>query len=247
MEIKGGIIIPSSMEEYKYLIGTDSFNYEVIVESTTNGETMPPKFRAISGRSNVQNGNGRTYGRLVLDAAFWEFYEKYVKADSGLGEIEHPTRKEDPYKVPFKLAAVKIVNLFKRDEDPDTWWGDYMPTSYGDGIVVAGLMRDRIKFGVSTRGFGRYKDPQTKRDIIEYHIRAIDVVMDPSTPGAFAESIKESAERIMESRSFIYDPAVGDFVEQSYDNLAKTLKVNANPQQIAAATSKFLNSLKGPR
>ena len=135
----------------------------------------------------------------------------------------------------------------KRDDDPDTWWGEYIPTSYGDGYVVAGLIRDNIKFGVSTRGFGRFKDPNTKRDIIEYHIRAIDVVMDPSTPGAFAESIKESAERIMESRSFLWDQTTGDFVERQYDNLAKAVKTNTNPQQLVAATQNFLNSLKGIR
>ena len=239
------IIIPNSIEEFRYLIGPDSQGYEVISEAITGGMVDPlrRRFRAISGRSLCQNGNGRVYPRDILDAAFIEFYEKFVKADSGLGEIEHPVREKDAYKVPYELAAIKVTDLKKRDDDPDTWWGDYITTSFGKGPIVRGVIDDNIKFGVSTRGFGRFKDPKTKKDIIEYHIRAIDVVMDPSTPGAFGESIKESAEKIMESRIFIMDPASGEFLERSYDNLAKSLK-NGSNEKIIHATRMFLDCLR---
>lgn len=236
----GNIIIPNSVDEFKYLVGADSSMYEIINESNQS----TGKFCSISGRSNCQNGNGRVYSRKVLDDAFQEFFDKYIKSSTALGEIEHPTREKDVYKVPMQLAAVKVINVYKRDEDPDTWWGDYMPTSFGEGNVISGALRDGIKFGVSTRGFGKFDNPQTKKNVIEYHIKAIDCVMDPSTPGAFAESIKESAEKIMESRSFMLDKSTGEFVEAAYNDLNRAIKSGKN-EYLISATQKFINSLRG--
>lgn len=240
------IIIPSSVEEYKYLVGVDSSMYAIKESVDTINGVKRPMFTSISGRSNCQNGNGRVYSRSVLDSAFKEFFDRYVKTSTALGEIEHPTREKDVYKVPLELSAVKVVNLYKNDDDPDTWWGDYMPTSFAKGVFIIGALNDGIKFGVSTRGFGKYDNPQTKKNVTEYHIKAIDCVMDPSTPGAFAESIKESAEKIMESRSFILDRNTGEFIEAAYDNLKSAVRTGNN-ELMLSATQRFINSLKGTK
>ena len=63
------------------------------------------------------------------------------------------------------------------------------------GNIVKGLLEGGVQLGVSTRGMGsleRRSDAMYVKD--DFMLNAIDIVQDPSAPGAFVNGIMEGVE-----------------------------------------------------
>jgi hypothetical protein len=63
------------------------------------------------------------------------------------------------------------------------------------GTIVKGLLEGGVQLGVSTRGMGsieRRSDAMYVKD--DFMLNAIDIVQDPSAPGAFVNGIMEGVE-----------------------------------------------------
>ena len=63
------------------------------------------------------------------------------------------------------------------------------------GQVVKGLLDGGVTFGVSTRGMGSLKNNGNAMVVnSDYILNAVDIVQDPSAPGAFVNGIMEGVE-----------------------------------------------------
>jgi hypothetical protein len=99
------------------------------------------------------------------------------------------------------------------------------------GDTVAGLMKNGIKLGVSTRGLGTLK--ATKEDLMEVQddfrlITAGDIVYDPSAPDAFVEGI-------MENVDWVYDPYTKNWRSQEVlENAKKFIRTLTTEERLAS-------------
>tara|TARA_Y100001963_G_scaffold155802_1_gene247861 strand:+ start:996 stop:1652 length:657 start_codon:yes stop_codon:yes gene_type:complete len=161
-------------------------NLEFLTEDK-NGK----KKYAIEGifmQSESKNRNGRLYPRGVLESAVNKYGEQQVSKGRAVGELNHP---EGPTvnldKVSHKIDSLKF-------EGNDVM-GKATVLDTPMGNIVKGLLEGGVKLGVSTRGMGslqRGNDVMVVKD--DFILNAIDIVQDPSAPGAFVNGIMEGVE-----------------------------------------------------
>ncbi|HET8687711.1 MAG TPA: hypothetical protein VFM18_13755, partial [Methanosarcina sp.] len=140
---------------------------------------------------NEKNRNGRIYPGKVMDAAVEKYIKDYVKTNRALGEMNHPDRITiDP-----ERACILTEDLQK---DGNYYIGKAKVLSTPLGKLLANLLEDGVKIGVSSRGLGSI----TKKDGAimvkeDYEIRtAADVVFDPSVATAFIDILMEDVHYI---------------------------------------------------
>lgn len=132
-------------------------------------------------RADKENGNGRVYGRRVLEREI-ENYKKIVADRRALGELDHP---EDSV-VNLKNASHLVTEIWWKD---DAVMGKVQVLNTPSGQILRSLVKDGVKLGISSRGLG-----STRRDsgltIVEddFQLICFDFVQEPSTPGAFMMS-----------------------------------------------------------
>lgn len=141
-------------------------------------------------QANVKNRNGRWYPDEIMEGQVKRYITEKIDTKRALGELNHPQRPNvDP-----REASHLVTELYR---DGDNWMGKAKVLSRTPvGGIVAGLIREGVSLGVSSRGVGSLKE--NARGILEvqsdYFLSAIDVVSDPSGPDCFVNGIMEGAE-----------------------------------------------------
>lgn len=143
----------------------------------------------IMQRSDTENGNGRVYGRKVLDREI-ENYKKIVADHRALGELDHP---ED--------SVVNLKNVSHMVTD--IWWngdgvmGKIKVLDTPSGKILRSLVESGVKLGISSRGLGSTRKEGGKTIVEDdFQLICFDFVQEPSTPGAFMMS--EGKNRIVD-------------------------------------------------
>ena len=160
---------------------------EVITEAKEGGG----KKYAIEGifaQAEQKNRNGRIYGKQIMESALNKYDTEQVSKGRAVGELNHP---EGPT-VNLDKVSHKIESLQWKGNDII---GKATILDTPMGKIVQGLLEGCVQLGVSTRGMGsleRRNDAMyVKPDFI---LNAIDIVQDPSAPGAFVNGIMEGVE-----------------------------------------------------
>lgn len=159
---------------------------EVLTEEK-NGK----KSYAIEGifmQAESKNRNGRVYPRAVMESAVNKYNQEQVVPGRAVGELNHP---EGPT-VNLDKVSHKIEKL---DWSGNDVMGKATILNTPMGEVVKGLLDGGVKLGVSTRGMGsltRGNDAMVVKD--DFILNAVDIVQDPSAPGAFVNGIMEGVE-----------------------------------------------------
>ena len=159
---------------------------EVITEEK-NGK----KNYAIEGifmQAEAKNRNGRIYPMEVMAEAVNKYKQDQVIPGRAVGELNHP---EGPT-VNLDKVSHKIESL---DFSGTDVMGKATILNTPMGEVVKGLLDGGVKLGVSTRGMGsleRGNDAMIVKD--DFILNAVDIVQDPSAPGAFVNGIMEGVE-----------------------------------------------------
>ena len=125
-------------------------------------------FPAKLQQCDVQNGNGRVYGRRVLEREV-ENYAKMVAEGRAIGECDHP----DDSVVNLKNASHKIVRIW--------WeWDDVV------GVIQCFSSRALGSLGPCPRG--------TNAQMVQDDLQLIcfDAVSEPSAPNAYILDQKET-------------------------------------------------------
>ena len=127
---------------------------------------------------NTVNGNGRVYPEGVLRREM-KNYEKLVKEDRALGELDHP---EDSV-INLKNASHMITKV---------WWdgnavmGKARVLDTPSGKILRSLVESGVTLGISSRGMGSVTESNGQTVVEDdFQLICFDFVSEPSTPGAF--------------------------------------------------------------
>lgn len=187
----------------------DPYSVSPSIDEATGNTTLVERkvgeglmtLRGVFQRSDVKNGNKRTYPRSI--------WEKWLREDSPLmvkvrgstccGQIEHP---KDGVGV-LEDYACMVTNLSL--EKDGTVIGEMKVLDTPKGRIVRDLVRSGVRVGVSSRGTGSV-DSNGVVDERSFKPDTWDVVGNPSTPGAFPEVVESSkggAKALSEAQSTV--------------------------------------------
>ena len=156
----------------------------------TEGKDDEKKYviEGIFAQANNKNRNGRIYPREVMKSAINKYNRDQVAPGRAVGELNHP---EGPT-VNLDKVSHKIDNLVLEGNDV---MGKATILNTPMGEVVKGLLDGGVKLGVSTRGMGSLEQRNNAMVVKpDFMLNAIDIVQDPSAPGAFVNGVMEGVE-----------------------------------------------------
>jgi len=161
---------------------------ETLIEDVGGKKTL--KIQGPFLMFDKENRNGRIYPEKVMTPAVEKYLEEYVKPKRALGELNHPTGR---ISVDPERACIVTESL---EKDGKYYIGKAKVLSTPLGQLLANLLNDGIKIGVSSRGLGSTFKKDGKVHVKnDYEIRtAADVVFDPSVADAFVECLMEDTQ-----------------------------------------------------
>ena len=168
------------------LIDTQIFKIapQAITEAlkTENGNLI------VEGRlqsAEVENGNGRSYPKKILEREVNNYIEGPIKENRALGELDHP----DSSIINLKNVSHNIKNI-RWDGDDVIGTIEILPTPSGN--ILTQLFKNGITVGVSSRGMGSLTDRGGVQEVQDdFELLCWDFVSTPSTPGAYVHPIQE--------------------------------------------------------
>ena len=156
---------------------------KIVVESKdeTNGKSLYMKGICIQG--GVKNANQRVYPVSEISRAVSTLNDQITGGYSVLGEVDHPEGLN--------------INLDRVSHMLTDMWMDG-PNGYGKlkilptpmGKLVETMLESGVKLGVSSRGSGNVKEDGSG-EVSDFEIITVDIVAQPSAPGAYPEPIYE--------------------------------------------------------
>ena len=146
------------------------------------------KIQGIFAQAEKKNRNGRIYPMPIIEKAVSKYDTEQVQKGRAVGELNHP---EGPT-VNLDKVSHKINKLEFQGNDIV---GEASILETPMGQVVKGLLDGGVTFGVSTRGMGSLSQRNGAMVVNDdYILNAVDIVQDPSAPGAFVNGIMEGVE-----------------------------------------------------
>lgn len=163
--------------------------------ASPDGKTPAYYIEGIFMQGNKQNQNGRIYPTDLLRREVARYQKEYVEQKRALGELGHP---ENPT-VNLDRVSHMITDI---TQDGNNFYGRAkIMTELPMGNIVKGLINERVKLGVSSRGLGSLR--QTNEGVNEvqddFFLATVDIVADPSAPDAFVRGIMEHRAWVWES------------------------------------------------
>ena len=159
----------------------------LITEDKKTGEKNY-KIQGIFAQAEKKNRNGRIYPMPIMEKAVGKYDTEQVQRGRAVGELNHP---EGPT-VNLDKVSHKINKLEFQGNDV-VGEASILKTPMGE--VVKGLLDGDVTFGVSTRGMGSLSQRNNAMVVNDdYILNAVDIVQDPSAPGAFVNGIMEGVE-----------------------------------------------------
>ena len=161
---------------------------EFITEQDKKTGKKGYKIRGIFAQAEKKNRNGRIYPMPIMEKALNKYDTEQVQKGRAVGELNHP---EGPT-VNLDKVSHKINKLEFQGNDIV---GEASILETPMGQVVKGLLDGGVTFGVSTRGMGSLSQRNGAMVVNDdYILNAVDIVQDPSAPGAFVNGIMEGVE-----------------------------------------------------
>ena len=161
---------------------------EFITEQDKKTGKKGYKIRGIFAQAEKKNRNGRIYPMPIIEKAVNKYDTEQVQRGRAVGELNHP---EGPT-VNLDKVSHKINKLEFQGNDVV---GEASILETPMGQVVKGLLDGGVTFGVSTRGMGSLSQRNNAMVVNDdYILNAVDIVQDPSAPGAFVNGIMEGVE-----------------------------------------------------
>lgn len=199
---------------------------KLVEEATSDGQ----KKTFITGpfmQAEQVNRNRRFYGWDLMKEATNDYINDYVNTGRAVGELSHPNSPSiNPDRICHRIVALEF-------REPDVY-GKALITNTPCGDIVKGLMESGVRIGVSSRCLGSMREdtkkfPGKTVNIVEKMkiVTAADVVMDPSAPDAFVDSINEQREWVMLDDGRIIEKSIKPILENSVDKAVLTARKRA--------------------
>jgi hypothetical protein len=154
---------------------------KVIVESANEGKDLYMKGICIQG--GVRNANQRVYPVNEIGRAVTTLNEQISNGYSVLGEVDHP----EGLNINIDRVSHMITEMWM---DGPNGYGKLkiLPTPMGQ--LVKTMLEAGVKLGVSSRGSGNVSE-SGNGEVSDFEIITVDVVAQPSAPGAYPTPIYE--------------------------------------------------------
>ena len=163
-------------------------NLEFITEQDKKTGKKNYKIQGIFAQAEKKNRNGRIYPMPIMEKTLKKYDTEQVQKGRAVGELNHP---EGPT-VNLDKVSHKINKLEFQGNDIV---GEASILDTPMGQIVKGLLEGEVTFGVSTRGMGSLSQRNNAMVVNDdYILNAVDIVQDPSAPGAFVNGIMEGVE-----------------------------------------------------
>ena len=153
----------------------------MVVESTNEGKDLFMKGICIQG--GVRNANQRVYPVNEIGRAVKTLNDQITGGYSVLGEVDHP----DGLNINLDRVSHMITEMWM---DGPNGYGKLkiLPTPMGQ--LVKTMLESGVKLGVSSRGSGNVSESGSG-EVSDFEIITVDVVAQPSAPGAYPTPIYE--------------------------------------------------------
>jgi hypothetical protein len=154
---------------------------KIVVESANEGKDLFMKGICIQG--GVRNANQRVYPVNEIGRAVTTLNEQISGGYSVLGEVDHP----DGLNINLDRVSHMITEMWM---DGPNGYGKLkvLPTPMGQ--LVKTMLESSVKLGVSSRGSGNVSE-SGNGEVSDFEIITVDVVAQPSAPGAYPTPIYE--------------------------------------------------------
>ena len=178
------------------------------------------------------NKNGRIYPKRIMEKEVGR-YQEMINEKRSLGELGHPPTPT------VNLDKVShLISELRMNHDGGVY-GKAKILSTPMGKIAENFIKEGVRLGVSSRGVGSLKEKDGINEVQDdFQLATVDIVSDPSAPGAFVNGIMENAEWIMTN---------GSWSQQTLEHAQKTIK-KASKKQLQEAKllvfNKLLNSIK---
>ena len=155
---------------------------QVTLESQGEGENKNLYLKGICIQGGVKNANQRIYPVSEIGNAVKTLKDQIDGGYSVLGEVDHP----DDLKVNLDRVSHMITDMWM---DGPNGFGKMkiLPTPMGN--LVKTMLESGVKLGVSSRGAGEVNE--STGEVNGFEIITVDVVAQPSAPGAYPTPIYE--------------------------------------------------------
>jgi hypothetical protein len=159
----------------------------IVVESANEGKDLYMKGIVIQG--GIRNANQRVYPVNEISRAVTTLNEQISGGYSVLGEVDHP----EGLNINLDRVSHMITEMWM---DGPNGYGKLkiLPTPMGQ--LVKTMLESGVKLGVSSRGSGNVREDGSGQ-VSDFEIITVDVVAQPSAPGAYPTPIYE---HLMNSR-----------------------------------------------
>ena len=153
----------------------------VVLENANEGKDLYMKGIIIQG--GIRNANQRVYPVSEIGRAVKTLNDQITGGYSVLGEVDHP----EGLNINLDRVSHMITEMWM---DGPNGYGKLkvLPTPMGQ--LVKTMLESGVKLGVSSRGSGNVMEDGSGQ-VSDYEIITVDVVAQPSAPGAYPTPIYE--------------------------------------------------------
>jgi hypothetical protein len=205
-------------------------NVEFLVETNEDTGKKSHFIQGVFMQAEQKNKNGRVYPFGIMENEIKRYGKEYVSKKRALGELNHPqgpTVNLD--RVSHMITELKMVGNDVHGK------AKLMDTPMGK--IAQNLVSEGASLGVSSRGMGSLKmNDSTGINEVQndFLLSAVDIVADPSAPGAFVNGIMEGKEWIWNN---------GIIVEQKIEQYKKIIEKTGSRELEEMAMKSFTDFL----
>ena len=154
---------------------------KIVIESADEGKSLYMKGIVIQG--GIRNANQRVYPVNEIGRAVKTLNDQVSGGYSVLGEVDHP----EGLNINLDRVSHMITGMWM---DGPNGYGKLkiLPTPMGN--LVKTMLESGVKLGVSSRGSGNVQEDGSG-EVSDFEIITVDVVAQPSAPGAYPTPIYE--------------------------------------------------------
>jgi len=178
--------------------------------------------RGIFIQGGVRNANQRIYPTREIERAVKTINETLEKGYSVGGELSHPA---DLAINPDRISHM-ITEMWM---DGNNGYGKLKILPTPTGQIVKTLIESGFKLGVSSRGSGNVSE--STGEVSDFEIITVDVVTQPSAPGAFPTPVYEHLmntkggyRSLHVAKETLGDAKAQKYIKESLINIIKGLK-----------------------
>jgi len=156
---------------------------KMVVESDGQDGSKSLYMTGIFIQGDKRNQNQRVYPAKEIARAVKTLNDQIEGGYSVLGEVDHP----DDLRINLDRVCHMVTKMWMEGADG---YGKLkiLPTPMGN--LVKTMLESGVKLGVSSRGSGNVRDDGSG-EVSDFEIITVDVVAQPSAPGAYPTPIYE--------------------------------------------------------